>query len=174
MPSDFQGELLAQLGWRWTDEAVSDESLLRYTRRVGSGAAPVEAEAVWYEQNVTLADGVPRTLDLTALQRWLFDDVLQIALVSVRALMVVNHSAAAACLTVGGAAGDEWSGPFADAGQRLVVPGQGVLLLAAPAGGWPVDAANRHLRLAASGGTVSYSIALLGTLAIDAPGSGID
>lgn len=171
MAEDFNAELLAQIGWRWTSGAVVDEGRLRFSRQLSNGIGANQAEAVWYDQEVVLADGGQRILDLTALRRWIFEDELLTVLATVRALAVVNQSSGAAQLIVGGATSDEWSAPFGADGDTLVLPPDAVLLLAAPAAGWPVDTANRNLRLAASGGPAVYSIAVLGTLTLSSGSS---
>ena len=55
---------------------------------------------------------------------------------------------------------------------RRSSPPNGLLLLGNPQAGWPVDARRRNLQLAADGGDVTYSIAIVGTLTADASGSG--
>jgi hypothetical protein len=166
MAEDFSAELLAQVGWRWTSGAVIDEARVRFSRTLSNGIGADQAEAVWYDLEAVLADGGERIVDLTALRRWVFEDELLTALATVRALVVVNQSTGPARLVVGGAASDEWSAPFGAAGDKLVLPPDAVLVLAAPRAGWPVDAARCKLRLAATGGAATYSIAVVGTLTL--------
>ena len=91
---------------------------------------------------------------------------------SVRALLVSSDAASAGSLAVGGAATDAWSAPFAAAGDRAVVAADGILLLSSPAAGWPVDANERILQLAAVGGDVTYAVVIVGTLTAEGSGSG--
>ena len=47
-----------------------------------------------------------------------------------------------------------------------------MLLLCNPGAGWPVDADHRFLLLSASGGDVTYSAVVVGTLTATGSGSG--
>jgi len=171
MADQFIAEVLAQIGWQWTSGHVVDDARVRYARPSGTGVGANQAEAVWYDQEAVLAEGAERILDLTALERLVFDDELLTVLVSVRAMLIVNQSSGAAQLIVGAASSDEWSGPFGADGDTIVLPPDGAVLLAAPGAGWPVDGSHRNLRLAASGGAAVYSIAVVGTLTAGGSGS---
>ena len=97
--------------------------------------------------------------------------MLTTCLLSVKALMILNDADSAGTLVVGGAGGDEWSAPFGADGDALQVAPDGAVLLANRQAGWPVDDANKLLKLSASGGDVTYSIALAGTLTAEGSGS---
>ena len=85
---------------------------------------------------------------------------------------MTSDAASAGSLVVGGAAVAPWSEPFAaDADQAIVAP-SGMLLLCNPGAGWPVDANHRLLLLSASGGDVTYSAVVVGTLTASGSGSG--
>lgn len=163
MADEFSAELLSQVGWRWTSRGVVDDGRLRHAVSLGSESETNPAESIWYDEGAQLANATERNLDLQALERPLFGDSLVTSLGSVRAVLVVNQSGTAARLAVGGAGTNEWWGPFGAAGAKIVLPAGGSLLLASPSTGWPVTSAHRQLRLAAEGGAVSYSIALVGT-----------
>ena len=90
---------------------------------------------------------------------------------SVQALLVSSDAASAGSLAVGGAAADAWSA-FAAAGDQALVAPDGILLLSNPAAGWPVDANDRILQLAAVGGDVTYAVVIVGTLTAEGSGSG--
>jgi hypothetical protein len=158
----FTSELRASLGWNWTDGAV-DNDRLDYTQQLPEGNGDGQAEAVWHVVEQTLLDGASLTLDLTALHRTVLGDDHVVALLTVKAILIVNHNTAGGSLVVGGAATNEWSAPFAAAGDKIAVPPDSPLLLANRSAGWPVDATHRNLKLAATGGNVTYSIAILGT-----------
>jgi hypothetical protein len=161
----FQAEIAASLGWRWTSGTTSDAGQLRYAGPLATGSQACQAEAVWHDEHALLLAGAARNLDLTALTRALFDDMLSTVLTAVKAILIVNDPTSTGRLFVGPAAQKGWSGPWAGTGNWLEVPPDGVLLLGGRQAGWPVDASHCSLRLAASDGDVDYSVAILGTLA---------
>ncbi len=156
----FQAEMRAALGWRWTEGATFD-ARLDYARQ-WLDEHTFGAEAAWSVEHATLPGGHTQTYDLTHLVRYVLGDVLVTALAGVHAMLIVNHSPDGGSLHVGGAGADAWWAPFAAAGGQLVVAPDGAALLASRAAPWPVDQANRNLRLEAIGGDVQYSLALLG------------
>ncbi len=159
----FKAEIKTSLGWNWNEGAV-DNNRLEYARQLLEGNGADQAEAVWHLENQTLSDTASTTFDLSALARTVFGDTHSVTLLTVKALLIVNESASGGGnLVVGGAASDEWSAPFAADGDKLSVPPDSPVLLAATADGWTVDATNKDLKLAASGGDVTYSIAMIGT-----------
>jgi hypothetical protein len=166
----FRAEIIAAIGWDWNEGAV-DNDRLDYARQLLLGNGDNQAEAVWHAENQTLLEGASVTLDLTALARTVLGDTNTLTLLTVKALLVVNEGAAGGHLLVGGAASDEWSAPFGADGDQAAVPPDSPLLLANRKAGWPVDLANRKLKLAAVGGNVSYSIAIVGTTSAAASGS---
>ena len=91
---------------------------------------------------------------------------------SVKALLVINESTSVGELVVGNAATDPWSEPFGADGDLIAAPPDSPILLANRQEGWEVDNANRNLKLAAAGGDVTYSIAIVGTITTSESGSG--
>jgi hypothetical protein len=83
---------------------------------------------------------------------------------SIKAILLVNQTAEGGTLLVGGAETEPWAEPFAAADQQVVVPPDSPLLLANRQEGWPVDSTHHHLKIAASGGNVTFSLAILGVL----------
>ncbi len=167
----FVAELKASMSWTWDDGAVDDDrldSLQQFSDGNGAG----QAEAVWHLEDQVLPVGESVALDLTALERQILGDLNTIAMTSVRALLVSSDAASAGSLAVGGAATDAWGAPFAAAGDQAVVAPDGILLLSSPAAGWPVDANDRILQLAAVGGDVTYAVVIVGTLTAEGSGSG--
>ena len=167
----FKAEIKATLGWNWSDGAV-DSDRLDYTGQLLDGNGDNQAEAVWHVENQTLLDGTSTTLDLTALTRSMLGDSVAVTLLSVKALLIVNESTTGGELVVGGAATDEWSEPFVADGDQIAVPLDSPMLLADRRAGWEVDSLNKNLKLAASGGNVTYSIAIVGTTTVSGSGSG--
>ena len=67
-------------------------------------------------------------------------------------------------LVVGGAASNEWSEPFGADGDKVVCPLDSPVELVNRQCVWEVDATNKNLKIAAEGGDVTYSIAIIGLL----------
>jgi hypothetical protein len=167
----FKAEVKASIGWNWSDGAA-DSDRLDYLRQFLGGNGDGQAEAIWHLEDQTLLDATSTTFDLTALQRTVFGETIALAFLTVKALIVINRSTSGGQLVVGGAAEDQWSEPFSAQGDQVVVPLDSPMLLANRQEGWPVDNSNRNLQLAASGGDVTYSIAILGTTTAADSGSG--
>ena len=167
----FKAEIKASLGWNWSDGAA-DNARLDVVRPLRDGNGDDQAEAVWHLEDQTLLDGASTTLDLTALTRTVLGDLHTASLLAVKALLIVSQDASSGNLLVGGAAADEWSEPFAAAGDRVAVPPDSPWLIANTQAGWPVDSGKKNLKLAADGGDVVYSIAVLGTTTAAGSGSG--
>jgi hypothetical protein len=167
----FKAEVKAWVGWNWSDGAV-DNGRLDYAGRLLDGNGDNQAEAVWHAEIQTLADAASTTLDLTALTRIVLGDLHTVTFLTVKALLIVNQGTSGGRLLVGGAATDEWSEPFGADGDQIAVPLDSPLLLANRQAGWNVDQANRNLKLAASGGEVTYSIAVVGTTTAAGSSSG--
>ena len=165
----FKAEIKASLGWNWS-EGATDNHRLDYARQLLEGNGDGQAEAAWHAENRTLLDGASTTLDLTALTRTILGDLNTVTFLTVKAILIVNESTGGGQLLVGDAAENEWSEPFGADGDQLAVPPDSPLLLANRQAGWNVDEGNKNLKLAGSGGDVTYSIAVVGT--ITAPGSG--
>lgn len=169
MSLTFSGEIVAKLGWNWADSGgVVDNGSLRYRGSLGDGNDPNEAEAVWHKESVSLLSAAADTYDLTALAESVFGDTLYVNFLTIKAIQVVNLSTAATAgqLLVGGAASNEWKEAFGAAGDIVRVPIDSALLLSSRRCGWEVDDSNKNLKILASGGDVTYSIAILGTITV--------
>ena len=165
----FKAEVRASLGWNWSEGAV-DNDRLDYVKTLLEGNGDNQAEAVWHAENQALLDAASDTLDLTTLARTVLGDIHTVTFLTVKALLIVNLSTTGGQLLVGGAAADEWSEPFGADGDQVAVPLDSPLLLTNRQAGWNVDDSNKNLKLAADGGDVTFSIAIVGTTT--APGSG--
>ena len=162
-------ELKTSLAWLFQDEldltTVSDGSRLDYVLSLSSGTGAGQADRLWHDER-TLATSAHENLVLSALPQSLFGDTIHIAMASVRALLIVNLATDdGENLELGGAASDEWQGPFGASGSKLIIPPDSCLLLVNKKTGWPVAASSAdRLRIASAGsGDISYKIALLGT-----------
>jgi hypothetical protein len=167
----FKGEVKASLGWNWSEGAV-DNDRLDYSGQLLLGNGENQAEAVWHVEQQTLLGGAAVDLDLSNLGRAILGDLHVVTLLGVKALLIVNEGAEGGTLLVGGAASEAWSAPFGAAGDRVAVPPQSALLLSNRGAGWPVDHSHRNLKLAAAGGEVVYSMAVVGTITAAGSGSG--
>lgn len=167
----LKAEIKTAIGWNWSDGAIDDQRL-DYAKLWTAGSGPGQAEAVWHAEERLLLEGTAETLDLTDLARTVFGASISITLLSVKALLVVSHSASTGELLIGAATTDTWSEPFGDDGDQIAVPPDSPLLLVNRQSGWAVDDANKNLKLAASGGDVIYSVVVMGTTSASASGSG--
>lgn len=166
----FTAELSARLGWTWIDGAEDNDSL-RYAERFLNGNGLNQAEAVWHKAAVALLSGAIETLDLTALVRTILGESVTFTFLTIKAVLITVADTSTGELLVGGAASNAWFYPWSDASDKANCPPDSVLLLANRQWGWAVDAANKNLKLEASGGDVTYSIAILGTTSSGASGS---
>jgi len=167
----FKAEVKASVGWNWNEGAI-DNQRLDYAEQLLAGNGDDQAEAVWHAENQTLPDAASVTLDLTALTRSVLGDINTVTFLKVKALLVVNLDSGGGRLLLGGAAADEWSEPFGADGDQVAVEPDSPLLLANRGSGWEVSDADKNLKLAASGGGVTYSIAIVGTTTAAGSGSG--
>ena len=167
----FKAEIRASLGWNWSEGAV-DNGRLEYAKQFLEGHGDGQAGAAWHAEDQSLVEGASATLDLTALARSILGDTLTTAFLRVKGILVVNQSASAGRLVMGEAGGAEWSAPFGADGDTVAIPPQSAMLLVNRQEGWPVDDSNKLLRLAAAGGPVTYSVAIVGTTTAEGSGSG--
>jgi hypothetical protein len=158
----FKAEIVARKGWDWNSGAV-DESKLEYVKLLTHGPEANQAEAVWHLEDVELLEGVSATYDLTALTRSVFGDTLITTLLLVKSILLINKSTSGGKLLLGGAATNEWSECFGADGDSAEVPLDSPLLLSNRKCGWEVDDTHKNLKVAAVGGDVTYSIAIIGT-----------
>ncbi len=169
----FKAELRASMGWSWSEGSVTDSSRLAYARQMLDGNDVNQAEAAWFLEEQELLIGAATTYDLTALGRSILGAATITTLMRVKALLVINHTTDGGQLLLGNAASDEWFEPFGAAGDQVVVPADSVLLLSNRQQGWVVDAGSRNLKLTASGGDATYSIAVVGTTSAESSSSGV-
>ena len=168
----FLAEIKASLGWNWNEAAVYSDRV-DYAKSLADGNGDNQAEAAWHSESQLLLSAASLTLDLTALTRAAFGDSYSVTFLTVKGLLIINESTTGGGeLLLGAATSDEWSEPFGADGDQIAVPPDSPLLLANRVAGWTVDNANKNLRLAAVGGDVTYSIAIIGTTSASGSGSG--
>jgi hypothetical protein len=171
MAETLASEVKVSLGWLLQDAGalgnVADSSQLSFHHAFANGTDTDQADKVWHDER-TLAAGANEDLVLPNLPLSLFDNSLAIALANVKAILLLNTATDdGEDLAVGGATSHEWQGPFAAAGDKLVVPADSCLLLLNKKSGWTVAAGSADkLRIANAGsGDITYRIAILGTSA---------
>ncbi|MEN6556878.1 MAG: hypothetical protein ABFC54_01730 [Thermoguttaceae bacterium] len=167
----FKAQIKASLGWDWS-EGVRDNGRLDYAKSLSDGIGDNQAEAAWHLEQQTLLLGDWVDYDLTNLTRTVLGVDLSTAFAAIKALLLFNESTDGGELRIGGAAEDPWSAPLGGETESVLVPADSVLLLSSRQSGWIVDSAARHLRLTASGGDVTYSLAVVGTLSASDSSSG--
>jgi hypothetical protein len=172
MADVFKSETNARLGWQWTSEGVKDFNSLDHATNATTGYAWNQAEASWSLSSVELADGASVTYDLTNLTRTVFGDSAVVTLTDLRYLMIKNLTTTEGTLIVGNAGANEWSAMFGSDGETIRVEPSSPFLIANELDGWDVDGSNKNLKLTASGGTTTFSIAIIGATSAGASGSG--
>ena len=159
----FKAELKTSLGWNWIEGAV-DNGRFEFAKSLLGGSGAGQADSVWFENEQSLTSGAATVVDLTDLPRVLLGSNHRIVFDVVKGILLINQSADGGSLILGGAETEPWAEPFGAADQQVVVPPDSPLLLVNRQAGWPVDATHHHLKLAASGGDVTYGLAILGVL----------
>ena len=172
MADVFKAELLARIVWRWTSAGVQDSSKVEHSSALTTGFNWNEAEAVFYTLSGTLADAESVTLDLTNLTRTVFGDTQVTSLVDLRGLIISNEVEGEGTLIVGDAGANEWSEMFGADGETIKVEPSSPFMIGNILDGWDVDATNKNLKITASGGEVTYSLAIIGATSAGASGSG--
>lgn len=165
-----RGQLLCSLGWSWDSGAI-DEDSLSLAQLFEDGNDSGECDAIWHTEDQSLSDGASTTLDLSALTRTVLGSTITTAFLTIKAILIKVTSTTGGELIVGGAAANEWMYPFGAAGDQVSVPIASATLLSNVQWGWAVNTTNKNLKIAASGGAVTYSIAILGTITTSASGS---
>lgn len=169
MTTNLRSSITAQLGWTWNDEVgtslITDSNRVRFDKSLTNGDEADQADAVWHEEDQTLASGQSTTLELDALEQSRFGETILISLAKVKAILIVNKSTGGGYLVVGGAAADEWHAPFGAPGDTIKVTADSPLLVANCRDGWDVEPGQTALRIASAGGDVTYDVAVLGTRA---------
>lgn len=167
MSSQLRSSIQAQLGWTWRDTSdtvpVVDTNQLLFRLALADGTGAGQADAVWHRHGRTLLADAADMLALDALPMPLFGGELYLAMQTIRAILLLNRDQSDGALVVGAAESYPWSGPFGSTSHTIAVPPGAPFLVAHPGTGWPVQVGANMLRLAASGGSVTYDAAILGT-----------
>lgn len=132
-----------------------------YTNRFADGEDADEAEAIFTDTRTTSGND---DLDLAGGVTDAFGNSMTFK--SVKALIIQNHSDSTGNALVGAEGTNEFSSFFGDDTDKLVVPPGGMMMITNPsAAGFVVTAGTGDkLRIAASAGSVSYDIIVIGEL----------
>ena len=177
----FRSEVRARVGWDW-DDGTKDISKLNYEETLLSTDTTTTAEAVWHDESRALLEDASDLFDLSSMVRTVRGDVTHTtSFRRIKAVEVVNLSTTGGKLIIGNSPYDACSGPFSSASDSLEVPLDSEILLVNRVAGWPVTwlgagsssssgdgITDRMLRITASGGAVTYSIAIVGKTTADA------
>jgi hypothetical protein len=168
MTTSLRAQVSAQLGWNCRDYLGEMPVVNRNTVSLSSdlydSGTDLSADLVWHDANVTLADAETLDLSLEALTQSLFGDTITLSFARVKALLIVHrNTTGTAALVVGGAPSNAWEAPMGASGDQIQAMPGSPLLLSHLRTGWEVTSTSKVLRLAASGGSVTFDIAILGT-----------
>lgn len=137
---------------------------LQYAKTFGlpSGTGALQADRIFHDQRTTSGND---DLDLAGS---LVDPLgATLTFVKVRGILVYAAAANTTNVVIGNAAANQFVGPFGAAAHTFAVkPNSLFLATAVDSAGWAVTAGTGDiLRIAASSGTVTYDIVILGTSA---------
>jgi hypothetical protein len=176
MTTTLRSKIQAELAWTWTDHIdtlpIVDSNRLRASVDMPDGNSDGQADAVWHASDQSLSAGQSVVYELDQLSQDLFGSFIEIPMDAVKAILVVNTTTSGdGYLLVGGAASNAWEEPFGTSGDQIVVPAGSPLLLANTQDGWLIPSGQTDLKIQAVDGTVTYDIAILGTLSTAQPSS---
>lgn len=142
---------------------VRDPLLKEVTTTLANGAGANAANVVWHDQRTLAASGT-ENLDLAGSLTDALGATATFA--RIKALYIAAAAGNTNNVVVGGAAANTWTGPFADATDKVSLrPGAYLLLVAPDATGYAVTADTAdQLKIANSAGStsVTYDIILIG------------
>lgn len=169
MTTTFRSRIRAELAWTWTDHVdtlpIVDSNRARATVELPDGNESGQADAVWHASNQSLSAGQSVVYPLDQLSQDLFGSFIEVSMDTIKAVLVTNTTpTGGGDLLVGGAPTEAWEEPFGSPGDQIIVPAGSPLLLANALDGWLVPAGQTDLQLQAIDGSVTYDIAILGTL----------
>ena len=164
--SSFDGNAQQLVSWRWVDGTTIDENNVTQTVTIPEGSGSGEADGSWSAEDVVLLDAATTDYDLDALTRDLFGGTITaIEFSRIIAIQVTVASDSVGSIIVGDAAANTWLGPFGAATDTVTVQPGSAATITAFGDGWTVAPTNKVLRLEATGGDATYSIALIGNIA---------
>jgi hypothetical protein len=168
----FKAGIAARLGWKWVSEGVEDNDKIEHDTQLLTGFNWNQAQAVWAAKSVVLADAASVTYDLTNLSRTIFGTPFVVTMVDVRAIIIDNETEEEGTLIVGNAASNVWAPMFGADAHTIKVEPASAFINTNELDGWDVTATSKLLKLTASGGETTFSIAIIGATSAGASGSG--
>lgn len=168
MAATLTTDIKASLAWLFQDAldltTIADASRLEFAASLSDGSGNDQANKLWHELR-SVAVSSNDDLTLSSLPQTIFGSAVTVALVKVKALLIINTAATAGeDLLVGAAASHPWAAPFGGTGHQVRVPAGSCLLLVNTKTGWAVSAGSADvLRIANAGtGAISYKLAVVG------------
>lgn len=170
MAASLTADVRGSLAWLFSEtlalSMVSDQATLEFALALEDGAGAGQANRLWHAER-TLAAESHEDLPLSALPQTLFGLPVDVALISVKALLAINLSVGPGpILRVGGAGVGAWAGPWSDDDEAVLELGPGgCLLLCHPGAGWPVVEGTADLLRIDNPGSAAatYRLAVIGT-----------
>ena len=180
----FKAGCLSWLGWKWDEGGLIDDNRLEFNKTWLEGIDIDQANASWHDEDRQLASGQVEDWDLTALPRTVFGETLYTHFERIKAILIEVTSTTGGTLEVGNCPIDPWSAPFGHDSHIRKVPPQSIEIMTNSRNGWDVtglgvgsssssssgegeadfSTADRYLRVRAVGGTLTYSIAIVGII----------
>lgn len=177
MSSSLGAKIRCGIWFDWKDE--TDEGVLVFQDRgevallgaavqLDDGNMDGQANQVWHTRpgGRRLAAGASETFDLTAMTFQMLGVTATLpAFVEIRAICIVLLSSGQGdYLQVGGAASNEFVGPFVAAGDKIKVHAGSPFLVGNIFDGWTVSGSAKNLKITNSSAVdVSYEMCILGT-----------
>jgi hypothetical protein len=130
---------------------------------LANGTASDQADLIFADQR-TIAASSTENLDLAGVLVSPHGATLTLA--TVKAIYVLAAAANTNNVVIGGAASNTFTGPFADATDKIAVRPGGIWVISAPETGWTVTAGTGDILLVANSGAgsgVTYDIIIVGT-----------
>lgn len=132
--------------------------------RMETGTAAGKADLVFADQR-SIGASSNEELDLAGVLTTLGTTL---TFVKVKAIYIKAAAANGGNIVIGGAGSNTFTGPFADASDKIAVPASGFVMLAAPTAGWTVTASTGDKLLIANSDSEAagiYDIVIVGTSA---------
>lgn len=145
--------------------AVESEISKTFEKALVAGTGSGAADLLFSDAR-TLSASATESLDLAG---GVVDSFgVTVSFVDVKAILIKAAATNTNDVVIGGAGSNPFTGPFADASDKLRIPPGGVVCLVHPGAGWAVTAGTGDLLLianSAGGSSVAYEIAIVGASA---------
>lgn len=160
---DTQLSLSVGAKYSVTKDLTLSNAVYNFTQSVtlSDGTGSSQADKIFADTRTTAGND---DIDLAGV---LIDDLgVALTFVKVKGLFVANASTSGGNAVIGNAAANGFIGPFGAAAHTIAVPAGQFMGITFGTTGWTVTAATADiLRVAASAGTITYDILIIGTSA---------